>query len=156
MIMYSASSTGGQSRAVSPTTTIQITTTTMDSRSYRERRCFAAWPAAPRWISSEPERCNSGFPSPEPTGRTAGPRSAWTALHRDRKQRETVFFHQLCLLQSVTGHLKLLSLRFSQSSMNGTGLHSNSKSPRTAPEPQCVTRNVELAIIPLAFIPLSD
>lgn len=52
---------------------------------YLERPDSAAWTAALRWISSEPERCNSGSLSPEQTGRTADPRSAWPALDTDRQ-----------------------------------------------------------------------
>lgn len=47
---------------------------------------FAVWTAAQRWISSEPERCNSGSPSPKQTERTAGPRSAWPTLKTDRQR----------------------------------------------------------------------
>lgn len=48
---------------------------------------FAVWTAALRWISSEPERCNSGSLSPEQTGRTAGPRPAWPALQTEGQNR---------------------------------------------------------------------
>lgn len=50
---------------------------------YLERPDAAAWTAALRWISSEPERCSSGSLSPGQTGRTADPRSAWPALDTD-------------------------------------------------------------------------
>lgn len=68
---------------VSPSTTAAV-------QFYRECRWFAALTAALRWISSELERCSSGSPSPAPTGRTAGPRSAWPALNTDKQtDRET-------------------------------------------------------------------
>lgn len=119
MIMYSASSTGGQSRAVSPTTTTRqqkeqwtagVTGSVAALQLGQQLRDGFLLSLSDVAKVLRVQNGQEGLQVPDQLGQHC--------KETESKDKQFVF-HQLCLLQSVPWHLKALS----GSSMNRTGLH---------------------------------